>query len=73
MKKTESVWLEVGEKLVLVDVGSKQHEYWLSKVVPGGAGEGVIEPSQPVIEAEPVAEAVEKPKRGRKPKVVAAD
>jgi len=71
MKKTESVWLEVGERRVLVDVGSKQHEFWLAKVVDSGAG--VVEPVGPIIEAEPVAEFVEKPKRGRKPKVIAAD
>ncbi len=70
MKKTESVWLEVGEKRVLVDVGSKQHEYWLAKVVPGGAGVvEPVEPVEPVVEPEPVAEVVEKPRRGRKPKV----
>lgn len=69
MKKTESVWLEVGEKRVLVDVGSKQHEFWLAKVVDTGAG--VVEPVE--LEVEEVAEVVEKPRRGRKPKVVAAD
>jgi len=73
MKKTESVWLEVGDRRVLVDVGSKQHEYWLTKVVPGGAGGDVVEPTGPVVEVVQVAEVVEKPKRGRKPKVVAAD
>lgn len=71
MKKTESVWLEVGEKRVLVDVGSKQHVFWLSQVVSGGAG--VVEPVETVVEPEQVAEVVEKPKRGRKPKVVDAD
>ncbi len=73
MKKTESVWLEVGDRRVLVDVGSKQHEFWLSKVVPGGAGDGVVEPVAAVDEPEQVVEVVEKPKRGRKPKVVVAD
>lgn len=73
MEKTESVWLEVGDRRVLVDVGSKQHEYWLAKVVPGGDGGDVVEPVAAVDEKEQVAEVVEKPKRGRKPKVVAAD
>lgn len=71
MKKTESVWLEIGDRRVLVDVGSKQHEYWLAKVVDSGAG--VVEPVETVVEPEPVADVVEKPRRGRKPKVVAAD
>jgi len=73
MKKKDSVWLEVGDRRVLVDVGSKQHEFWLSKVVPSGAGDDVVEPVAAVDEKEQVAEVVEKPKRGRKPKVVVAD
>jgi len=73
MKKTESVWLEVGERRVLVDVGSKQHEFWLAKVVDTGAGGDVVESTGPVVEVVQVAEVVEKPKRGRKPKVVVAD
>ncbi|MCD1608621.1 hypothetical protein [Stutzerimonas kunmingensis] len=71
MKKTESVWLEVGEKRVLVDVGSKQHEFWLAKVVGAGAGDDVVGAVEPVVEPEEVAEVVEKPRRGRKPKVAA--
>lgn len=73
MKKTESVWLEVGERRVLVDIGSKQHEFWLAKVVDTGPGDDVVEPVAAVDEKEQVAEAVEKPRRGRKPKVVVAD
>lgn len=70
MKKTESVWLDVWGRRDLVAVGSKQHEYWLAKVSDSGAGGDVVEPAEPVVEPD---EVVEKPKRGRKPKVVVAD